>query len=37
MTAAPQSTPVDPTPVESAEARLMRVEHRGGDKFDIAH
>jgi putative redox protein len=30
MTAAPDTTPVD-----SAEAPPMRVEHRGGDKFDI--
>ncbi len=31
----PDSTPVDSTPVDSVAVRPMRVEHRGGDKFDI--
>ena len=35
MTATPNTTPVDPTPADSADVPLMRVEHRGGDKFDI--
>ena len=35
MTATPNTTPVDPTPADSADAPPMRVEHRGGDKFDI--
>jgi putative redox protein len=35
MTAAPHTTPVDSTPVDSADVGPMRVEHRGGDKFDI--
>jgi len=35
MTAAPHTTPADPTPADSADVRPMRVEHRGGDKFDI--
>jgi putative redox protein len=35
MTAAPHSAPPDSTPVDSAAVRPMRVEHRGGDKFDI--
>jgi len=35
MTAKPNTTPVEPTSVDSADVRPMRVEHRGGDKFDI--
>jgi putative redox protein len=35
MTATPNTTPVDPTPADSPDVPLMRVEHRGGDKFDI--
>jgi putative redox protein len=35
MTATPDTTPVDSTPVDPADVPLMRVEHRGGDKFDI--
>ena len=35
MTATPNTTPTDPTPADSADVRPMRVEHRGGDKFDI--
>ena len=35
MTATPNTTPVDPTPAGSPDVPLMRVEHRGGDKFDI--
>ena len=36
MTAQTHSTPSDATPVDAAEIPPMRVEHRGGDKFDIA-
>ena len=35
MTATPNTTPTAPTPADSADVRPMRVEHRGGDKFDI--
>jgi len=35
MTDTPNTTPVDPTLVDPAEIPPMRVEHRGGDKFDI--
>jgi len=35
MTAAPLTTTVDPAPVDLADLRPLRVEHRGGDKFDI--
>jgi len=35
MTATPNTTPVDPTPADSPDVPPMRVEHRGGDKFDI--
>jgi putative redox protein len=35
MTATPHTTPVDPAPADSPDAPPMRVEHRGGDKFDI--
>jgi putative redox protein len=35
MTVTPHTPPVDPTPADCADLRPMRVEHRGGDKFDI--
>jgi len=35
MTATPNTTPTDPTPADSPDVPPMRVEHRGGDKFDI--
>ena len=35
MTATPFNTPVDATPVDPVDVPPMRVEHRGGDKFDI--
>jgi putative redox protein len=35
MTATPNTTPVDPTLADAADVPPMRVEHRGGDKFDI--
>ena len=35
MTAASHTTPVESTTVDSAQIPPMRVEHRGGDKFDI--
>ena len=35
MTATPSTTPTDPTPADSPDVPPMRVEHRGGDKFDI--
>ena len=35
MTAQTHITPSEATPVDAAELRPMRVEHRGGDKFDI--
>jgi len=35
MTATPSTTPTDPTPADSPGVPPMRVEHRGGDKFDI--
>jgi putative redox protein len=35
MTATPNTTPGDPTLAVSPDVPPMRVEHRGGDKFDI--
>jgi len=35
MTAAPLTTTVNPAPVDLSDLRPLRVEHRGGDKFDI--
>ena len=35
MTATPHTTPLDSPPVDPADVPPMRVEHRGGDKFDI--
>ena len=35
MTATPNTTPTHPAPADSPDIPPMRVEHRGGDKFDI--
>lgn len=35
MTTATHTSPADHAPVDSADLVPMRVEHRGGDKFDI--